>query len=118
MVRRIALAAAVAVCVLSSANLAAASDPAPVVAVITHPVADYDKWRAAYDALLPMRKAAGMTDAQVLRGADDPNMVTLIHAFKTLEGAQSLFASPELKQAMQAAGVTAKPTIIIGLDAD
>lgn len=118
MLRRMSLATAVAIGIFGMANAALAADPAPVVAVISHPVADYDKWRAAYDALLPMRQAAGMTDAQVLRGADDPNMVTLIHAFKTLEGARSLFASPDLKQAMQDAGVTAKPTIIIGLDAD
>jgi hypothetical protein len=102
---------------LALAPMALAQDPAPVIAVIAHPVADFDTWRAAYDKLLPLRQAAGLIDAQVLRAPNDPNMVILVHEFETLEGAQALFASPELKKEMQSAGVTAPPTIIIGVNA-
>ncbi len=95
-----------------------AKDPAPVVAVIAHPVKDYAAWKVEYDRLLHMRKAAGLISAQVLHAPGDPNMVILIHEFKTLEGAQALFASPELKKEMQNAGVTAKPVITTGVPAE
>lgn len=97
---------------------AASAEQAPVVAIVAHPVEDFDVWRAKYDALLPMREAAGLIDAQVLRAPDDPNMVILVHEFETLEGAQALFSSPELKKAMADAGVTAKPVITIGVASD
>ena len=86
--------------------------------VVAHPVADYDVWRAKYDELLPVREAAGMTRAQVLRAPDDPNMIILIHEFETLEGVETLMSSPEVKKAMQDAGVLAKPVFTVGLNAD
>jgi quinol monooxygenase YgiN len=94
------------------------AEQAPVVAIIAHPVADYDVWRAKYDELLPMREAAGLIDAQVLRSTEDPNMVILVHEFETLEGAKKLLSSPEVKKAMADAGVTAKPVITIGVAID
>lgn len=93
----------------------ASAEQAAAVAIISHPVADFDVWRAKYDELLPMREAAGLVDAKVLRAPDDPNMVILVHEFETLEGAQKLLSSPELKKAMADAGVTAKPVITIGI---
>jgi hypothetical protein len=97
------------------ATTPASADQAPVIAIIAHPVADYDIWRAKYDALLPMREAAGLIDGQVFRAPDSPNMIILMHEFETLEGAQALFSSPKLKAAMADAGVTAKPVITLGV---
>lgn len=101
-----------------SVTAASAQNTGPVVAVISHPVADYETWRKTYDEVAPMREAAGMTRAQVLHAPGDPNMVVLIHEFETLEGATALFGSPELKAAMKDAGVLAPPTITIGVPVD
>jgi quinol monooxygenase YgiN len=108
----------VAVALTLSAPPLLAQEKGPVVAIISHPVADYQKWRTLYDEVKPMRDAAGLVSQKVLHAPDDPNMVVLIHEFETLEGAQALFASPELKAAMQDAGVTAPPTVILGVSAD
>lgn len=95
-----------------------AQDAGPVTTVIRHPVADYSVWKVEYDKLLPLREAAGLIDAQVLHAPGDPNMVILIHRFETLDGAQALFASSEVKDGMANAGVLAKPEITIGLPAE
>ena len=100
---------------LASFGTVHAGGHGPVTAVIQHPVADYDTWRQVYDALLPKREAAGMLSARVLQAPDDPNTIILIQEFETLEGAQALFSSPDLKAAMQSAGVTAPPVISIGV---
>ena len=49
----------------------------------------------------------------VLRHADDPNMVTVINTWDSIEAFQALFSREELKAGMAEAGVTAPPTIII-----
>ena len=97
MVRKALFALAAAVCITAAVPVftpAFASDPAPVVAVIAHPVKDFAAWKVEYDRLLPMREAAGMISARVLHAPGDPNMVILIHEFKTLEGAGLGGAAP------------------------
>jgi quinol monooxygenase YgiN len=116
MLRQISLSVPFALTMFAGA--ATAQDTAPVVAIISHPVADYAAWREIYDQALPLREAAGMTRAQVLQSPDDPNMIILIQEFESLEGAQALFASPEVKAAMKDAGVAAPPSITIGVPAE
>ncbi len=74
-------------------------------AIAIHRVADYDTWRPAYDSLDQARNAAGVTDQQVLRSQDDPNLVIVRHDFADRAAAQTFFASPELEQGMAEAGV-------------
>jgi len=101
-----------------AASSVTAQDTGPVVTVISHPVEDYAAWRVLYDEVKPMRDAAGLISQRVLHAPGDPNMVILIHEFETMAGAEALFASDDLKAAMQNAGVTARPVITIGVDAD
>jgi quinol monooxygenase YgiN len=74
-------------------------------AIVLHRVADYDTWRPVYDSLDEVRAAAGVTDQQVLRSQDDPNLVIVRHDFTDRAAAEAFFASPELKQGMTEAGV-------------
>jgi quinol monooxygenase YgiN len=74
-------------------------------AIAIHRVADYDTWRPVYDSLDPARNAAGVTDQQVLRSQDDPNLVIVRHDFADRAAAQAFFAAPELQQGMAEAGV-------------
>lgn len=84
----------------------------PVLAVISHPVADLAAWRVVYDEAQPVRDAAGVTGAEVFVDAANPLMVVIIHRFASMDSAQGFFNNPDLATAMQRGGVTAPPTII------
>ena len=74
-------------------------------------VADYKTWRKVYDDFASVRTSLGVTAAAVYQATDNPNDITVTHDFATAEGAQSFAKSPELKKAMQKAGVVGAPTI-------
>ena len=80
--------------------------------IATHPVRDFDAWKAIFDQFEPIRKEAGERSAVVLRHADDPNMVTIINTWDSIEAPQAFLNREELKAGMAVAGVTAPPTII------
>lgn len=75
------------------------------VTIVHHRVADFDAWKQAYDGFADAQREAGVRWQHVWRGREDPNMVVVIHVFDTLEAAQALFQSSELKGAMERAGV-------------
>jgi hypothetical protein len=81
--------------------------------IIQHRVKDYKKWRKTYDAHAPARRKAGLTSAQVYRGADDPHRVAILFRVKDVERARAFGESDDLRKAMKAAGVIGKPTIIL-----
>ena len=56
-----------------------------VLMVVQHPVKDYDAWRIEYDKAQPIRDRHGVTDATVFRNADDPNEITGLHWFPSVE---------------------------------
>ena len=89
----------------------------PVLAVVSHPVADLAAWRIVYDEAQPVRDAARVTGAEVFVDAANPLMVVVIHRFPSVEAAQGFFANPDLKAAMERGGVTAPPTIILAATA-
>ena len=85
--------------------------------IATHPVRDFDAWKAIFDQFEPIRKEAGERSAVVLRHADDPNMVTIINTWDSIEAPQAFLNREELKAGMAEAGVTAPPTIIFANEA-
>ena len=78
---------------------------------VRHTVSDYKAWRKAYDDFAPTQKAKGVTAKAVYQAADNPNEITVTHDFATIAAAQAFAGSPELKKAMQGAGVVGTPTI-------
>ena len=78
---------------------------------VRHQVADFAKWRQAYDDFDSTRQQLGVTGQAVYQAADNPNDVTVTHDFATLEAAQQFVASDELGSAMQRAGVAGEPTM-------
>ena len=80
--------------------------------IATHPVRDFDAWKAIFDQFEPIRKEAGERSTVVLRHADDPNMVTIINTWDSIEAPQAFLNREELKAGMAEAGVTAPPTMI------
>jgi quinol monooxygenase YgiN len=94
------------------AALAEETAPGPVLAVVSHPVAELAAWRVVYDEAQPLRDAGGVTGAEVFVDAENPLMVVIIHRFASMDAAQGFFNNPDLAAAMQRGGVTAPPTII------
>ena len=78
---------------------------------IRHSVTDYAKWKSVYDTFLPT--TAGAKYARVNRSVEDPNVVTVVAGFDTLELAKTFLNNPNLKAKMTEAGVVGSPRIEI-----
>jgi quinol monooxygenase YgiN len=76
-----------------------------------HKVADYSVWKKAYEGFASVQKKGGVTAQAVYRSVDDPNEVTVTHEFSDADQAKAFVESPDLRDAMQKAGVVGQPTI-------
>jgi hypothetical protein len=81
--------------------------------VVKHKVADFTAWKSVFDEMYNTRASHGWTGHEVLRDSKDPNNVMIVNRAKTLEGCIAYGQSPELKEAMQRAGVISAPEIIL-----
>ena len=79
--------------------------------LIRHKVRDFSEWKRGYDAHLPKRVGAGLTEKQLLRGAQEPNEVILLFEAKDLNRAKTFAESADLRETMQTVGVVDKPDI-------
>ena len=79
--------------------------------IVQHKVKDFAEWKKTFDSAIEMRKSAGELSAQVFRDAEDPNSLTVINQWDSIENAQKFVQSPELKAAMEKAGVAGPPMI-------
>jgi len=79
--------------------------------IIRHKVADYGRWKEAFDAHLNARKAGGEMGHRLLLSVDDPRDVTVVLDWDGLDRARRFASSDELKQTMQKAGVLGEPEI-------
>lgn len=71
---------------------------------VHHNVADYKVWKKGYDDFAPQQKKGGVYFQQVFQSVDNPNNVTVIHDFHSLEKAKAFFESEELKATMKNIG--------------
>ena len=78
---------------------------------IRHSVTDYGKWKTVYDTFTPTSEGAKF--ARVNRSVEDPNMVTVVAGFDTLELAKAFINNPDLKVKMTEAGVVGSTRIEI-----
>ena len=78
---------------------------------VRHKVADYGAWRAVYDALDPVRVELGVSGHEVFQAVGDPTDVTAWHDFSSQDAAEAFASSPQLREAMQQAGVQGAPDI-------
>jgi hypothetical protein len=78
---------------------------------VRHRVADYAAWRDVYDAFDEERRGLGVTAQAVYRSVADPNDVTACHDFSSQEAAEAFASSPQLRDAMQHAGVQGAPEV-------
>lgn len=79
--------------------------------LVRHKVRDYAVWKRAYDAQLPKRIEAGLTERHLFRGANESNEVIILFDAKDLARARAFSESPDLRETMEKAGVIDKPDI-------
>ena len=89
-IRNLLIACLMGIAVLGAAGVARAGD---VRMFVRHEVADYGTWRKTYDAFAPTQKKLGVVYKAVYQSTDDPNDVTVIHDFHSLEKAKAFAAS-------------------------
>ena len=80
--------------------------------MIHHKVADFGKWRIAYDADQLNRTAAGLTNCRVQRSMDDATDVVISCNMADLTKAKTFATSKALADTMSKAGVVGKPEIL------
>jgi hypothetical protein len=80
---------------------------------VTHEVKDYAQWRKAFEEGKDNREKAGIKLASVYTAADNFNMVTVVCEVPNVTVAQAFINDPELKTAMEKAGVISKPEVKI-----
>jgi hypothetical protein len=81
--------------------------------VVTHKVADFAKWMAAYEGHDSARLAAGLHSYVIGRGLEDSNMVMVALKADDTTKAKAFQKDPGLKAAMKKGGVVGVPTISI-----
>ncbi|HEY3311431.1 MAG TPA: antibiotic biosynthesis monooxygenase [Anaerolineales bacterium] len=78
--------------------------------IVQHTVKDYAQWKIGFDSSLSMRKSGGEISAQIYRDSTDPNKLTIVNKWESMDSAHKFALSPELKAGMEKAGVVGMPT--------
>jgi quinol monooxygenase YgiN len=78
---------------------------------IKHKVRDYDSWKTVFDDFRETRKKGGEKSYRICHTENDPNELDVIFEWDNVENARSFVNSPELKNAMEKAGVVEDPEI-------
>jgi len=84
-------------------------DLPPAAIVVTHKIADWDRWKQVFDAHETARRDHGILGHHINRGEDDPNAIMIYMAVGDVEAARAFSRSPDLKSAMEEAGITSAP---------
>ena len=81
------------------------------IVAINHDVEGYDRWKAVFDEFPPSK--GGALFHRINRNVDNPDNITVVAGFESLEAATAFRDNPELKDAMGRAGVTGTPRVEI-----
>jgi hypothetical protein len=85
--------------------------------LVHHKVQDYSAWRKVFDEQDKTRREFGSTGNQVLKSASDPNDLTVIMDWPSIDAAKAFATSDSLKEAMKNAGVTSQPEVMYLIEA-
>jgi quinol monooxygenase YgiN len=85
--------------------------------LVHHKVQDYSAWRKVFDDGAKTRKEYGSTGFQVLKSTSDPNDLTVITDWPSVDAAKAFVTSDTLKEAMKNAGVTSQPEVMYLVEA-
>jgi hypothetical protein len=79
--------------------------------LVQHTVQDFARWKPFFDQHDSARRASGGGDYQLFQDASDPNKITILLQWDSVENAQRFAASDNLREVMMEAGVIGRPEI-------
>jgi antibiotic biosynthesis monooxygenase (ABM) superfamily enzyme len=79
---------------------------------VRHSVQDYEAWKSVFESVSDLRRRNGEESYQILREGNGSSELVALFQWDNLDNARRYAASPELKEAMQRAGVVGKPEIL------
>ena len=82
-----------------------------ITALIRHKVSSFEHWKPVFDAALDMRRKGGEESFRLFHDATDPNTLTLVVDFASMEEAHRFLNSERLQAEMQKAGVVGAPDV-------
>jgi hypothetical protein len=82
-----------------------------MILMVQHKVRDFDVWKPLFDEHGVVRRKYGATGHEIFRAIEDPNDITIVNRFASVEQARAFAADPSLKEAMESGGVISEPRI-------
>jgi antibiotic biosynthesis monooxygenase (ABM) superfamily enzyme len=79
---------------------------------VRHSVQDYEAWKSVFESVSDLRRRNGEESYQILREGNGSSELVALFQWDNLDNARRYAASPELREAMQRAGVVGKPEIL------
>ena len=79
---------------------------------VRHSVQDYEVWKSVFDSVSDLRRSSGEESYQILREDNGSDGLVALFQWDNLDNARKYASSPELREAMQRAGVQGKPDIL------
>ena len=82
-----------------------------------HKVQDYAAWRKVFDEGTALRTRFGCTGHRVFQSLSDPNELTVLTEWESVDHAKTYAAADEVKEGMKKAGVISQPDVMILIEA-
>ena len=79
--------------------------------LVRHKVADFPRWKDAFDSHVLARRRAGEISFRLFHSLEDANDLTLLFDWESADAARKFMTSSELGQRMQEAGVQGAPEV-------
>jgi hypothetical protein len=79
--------------------------------MLSHKVADFDRWLEGYDAAGAIQTAKGIIGHAANRSLDDPSVAIVYHQAESFDTLRAFLADQDLKAVMQKAGVISAPEV-------
>jgi len=86
-----------------------------LITTVTHTVKDFSSWKKVYDSGEKLRQNAGVNDNLLLRSLSNENVVTVLGTSSSAAKFSQFISNPDLKTAMDKAGVISKPEVKVML---
>lgn len=79
--------------------------------LVRHKVAEFARWKEAFDSHVLARRRAGEISFRLFHGVEDPTDITLLFEWESADAARKFMTSSELRLRMQEAGVQGSPEV-------
>jgi hypothetical protein len=79
--------------------------------VLSHKVADFDRWLEGYDAAAELQTAEGIVGQAANRSIDDPAVAIVYHQAESFDTLRAFLGNDKLEAKMKDAGVISQPVV-------